>query len=241
MKPTFFVSDAHLGFADRKTENEREKRLIAFFQFVQKKGDSLYIVGDLFDFWFEYQSVIPRRYFDILLSLKNLVNGGIKVGYITGNHDFWMDSFFENQLHIPVYRTPIEIKIHEKRLYIAHGDGLAKKDVAYRMLKKFLQHPLNILLYRIVHPDIGFALAGFFSRLSRNHREIKNRDAEYIAFAKSRFTEGYDAVVLAHTHRPQEFQYKNQIYINTGDWIEHFTYGKFERGRLSLEYWEKEK
>jgi len=239
MSRIFFISDAHLGL--KKNKEQQEKYLLNFFEYVESKADSLYILGDLFDFWFEYRSVIPRRYWPVLCALKKLVDHGVKLTYVTGNHDFWMGNFFQDELGVQVYDEPLKIQIDEKRFYIAHGDGLTKKDVGYRILKKVLRHPMNIRLYRLLHPDVGFAIASFFSRLSRNCREVKNRDVEYIQFAKNRFSEGFDFVILAHTHRPQEFRENDQTYINTGDWMHYFTYGKFEKGRLKLKYWLKEK
>lgn len=240
MSSIFFLSDAHLGSEEKSTGRRREELLLDFLNYVETKGERLYIVGDLFDFWFEYRSVIPRRYFDTLYTLKKLVNRGLEVGYVIGNHDYWMDSFFQDQLGIRVYRDTLEIMIDGKHLFVAHGDGLAKNDVGYRILKRVLRYPLNIRLFRFLHPAIGFALAGFFSKLSRNCREVKNRDAEYIQYAEELFAEGFDCVVLGHTHRPQEYRKDGRVYINTGDWMNHFTYGKLEKGRLSLEYWTKE-
>ena len=237
MKKVFFISDAHLGLTKSKTEKKREKHLLNFLEYTEEKATDLFIVGDLFDFWFEYYSVIPRRYFSVLVALKQLTDNGVKVGYLTGNHDFWVDSFFEEELNIRVYRNPLDITIDGKRFFISHGDGLVKKDVGYRILKRILRYPLNVKLYRLLHPDIGFALANFFSNLSRNYRKPKDRDLEYIQYARERFAEGFDAVVLAHTHRAQELHEGNKTYINIGDWISSFTYGKFEKGRLSLEKW----
>lgn len=239
MSRIFFISDAHLDTQGNNEETEKEQLLLDFFQYVEKNGEGLFIVGDLFDFWFEYRTVVPRRYFRIIFALKKLVDGGVKVEYITGNHDFGMDNFFETDLGIPIHQESLDITIDGKRLYVAHGDGLAKKDIGYRLLKKVLRNPLNIKLYRLLHPDIGFNLAQFFSNLSRNHREIKNRDAEYQQYAKARFAQGFDAVILAHTHQPQEFNEEDHIYINTGDWITHFTYGKLEDGKMTLGYWRK--
>lgn len=236
MEKIYFVSDAHLGSGE-KSDDQTKQKLLDFFNTVNKHGDRLYIVGDLFDFWFEYRSVIPRQYFDILIALRELVTKGIKVGFITGNHDFWVDNFFIKDMGISVHKVPLEVTINGYRLLIAHGDGLAKKDRGYRLLKKVLRHPLNIRLYRLLHPDIAFALAGFFSKTSRNYKELKNVDEEYIEYAKSRFQEGFDFVILGHTHRPQVYHNGEKTYINTGDWLNHFTYAKLEKGRLSLEHW----
>ncbi len=239
VRKIFFISDAHLGLTRDKTEKEREKHLLSFLKYVEKTATDLFIVGDLFDFWFEYHYVIPRKYFSVLVALKQLTENGVKVGYLTGNHDFWVDSFFEEELNIQVYRNPLDITINGKRLFISHGDGLVKKDTGYRILKKILRYPLNVKLYRLLHPDLGFGLANFFSNLSRNYRKPKDRDSEYIQYARERFAEGFDGVILAHTHRAQELHEDNKTYINIGDWISSFTYGKFEKGRLSLEKWVK--
>ncbi|MBN2030247.1 UDP-2,3-diacylglucosamine diphosphatase [bacterium] len=237
MKPTYFISDAHLGGKNHSAEEQQEKLLLDFLGYVGQQGETLFILGDLFDFWFEYRSVIPRRYFKVLFALKALIDQEVEIHYITGNHDFWMDTFFPEDLHIQIHDKPLDIQIEGKRFHIAHGDGLAKRDVKYRMFKKILRHPFHIRLYRILHPDLGFAFADFCSRLSRNHRKIEDRDAEYINYAKIRFQEGFDGVILGHTHSPQEYRESNKTYINTGDWMSHFTYGKLEKGRLSLEHW----
>ncbi|MCJ7812116.1 UDP-2,3-diacylglucosamine diphosphatase [bacterium] len=237
MKPIYFISDAHLTGSNNTVEEQCEKHLLDFLKSMAEKGKSLFIIGDLFDFWFEYRSVIPRRYFKVLFALNELIRKGVEVHYITGNHDFWVDNFFKEELQIQIHDRPLDIQIEGKRFYIAHGDGLAKKDVKYRMLKKVLRFPFHIRLYRFLHPDLGFALADFFSRLSRNHQKIKNIDEEYLDYARARFREGFDGVILGHTHSPQEYRESDKTYINTGDWMNHFTYGKLERGRLMLEYW----
>jgi UDP-2,3-diacylglucosamine hydrolase len=239
MRTIFFISDAHLGSGEN-SDKQTEKELLDFFHYVKRQADELYIVGDLFDFWFEYRSVVPRHYFNILSALKSLVANGINIGFITGNHDFWVDDFFRKDLGICIYKNPLKLEIDGHMLYLAHGDGLAKKDTGYRLLKRVLRHPLNIRLYRLLHPDIAFRLAHFFSRTSRNYKELKDVDEEYIQYARSLFHEGFDFVILAHTHRPQIYREGKQTYINTGDWLNHFTYAKLEKGHLSLEYWKKD-
>jgi UDP-2,3-diacylglucosamine hydrolase len=237
MGTIFFVSDIHLGFDKKSKESTREKLFLDFLRYVEKKATSLIIVGDLFDFWFEYVSVIPRQYFNILSALKKVIDIGIEVRYIAGNHDFWMSNFFQDDLGIQVYHKNIDIEIDKKRFHISHGDGLAKHDRGYRILKNFLRLPLLIHLYRILHPDIGFALANLFSRWSRNHTANKNKDDEYIQYAILRFSEGFDFVILGHTHSALEYKKNDHVYINTGDWIESFTYCEYKNGKLSLKQW----
>jgi UDP-2,3-diacylglucosamine hydrolase len=238
IKAVYFISDVHLGFADKAVEWERESRLVRFLERVAQNGSALFIVGDLFDFWYEYSAVIPRRYFSILRQLRNLSDRGVRVVYLAGNHDFGIGSFIRDDLKAEISLDPLDETLNGKRFYIDHGDGIAKSDVGYRLLKKILRHPWNQALFRAIHPDFGFAAARFFSRLSRNHRESRDQDDEYIGYARERFKEGFDCVVMAHTHRAQFFQDAGRTYINTGDWMEGFTYGKFEAGKLSLEKWD---
>ncbi len=240
MKAIFFISDAHLGFDNKDVEANRVSLLLRFLEYVEKNGRMLVIIGDLFDFWFEYKSVIPRKYFNILFELKRMRDQNIKIHYVTGNHDFWMNNFWEEQVGVVVHKNPFEFESNSKKFYIAHGDGLAKKDIGYRILKRILRHPFNVRLFRLVHPDLGFAAARFFSRLSRNHRVFQDEDREYIAFSKARFEEGFDCVLMGHTHRPCVCHEKDQIYVNTGDWIDHFSYAEFNGERLMLKYWKKD-
>lgn len=234
MKPVFFISDAHLGSRMNKKPDPRETRLLKWFETFGAKADEIFIVGDLFDFWFEYRSVIPERYFSVLCALKTLRERNIPIHFISGNHDFGIGRFFSENLGIHVHHDPLDIKLQGKRYYISHGDGLARKDRGYRILKRILRSPVNIALYRLFHPDLGIGMADFFSRLSRDHREIKDSNEEYRAFARNRFREGFDGVVMAHTHMPDELHENSCSYINTGDWMKHFTYGKLEGGRLTL-------
>jgi len=237
MEQYFFISDAHLGHSDPGTERNKEKLFKDFLIHVRKNAAGLFIVGDLFDFWFEYKHAIPSRYFTVLSELKKCTDSGVEIKYITGNHDFWMFDFFPKHLGIKVYKDFLELSILSKRFYITHGDGIAKKDYGYRVLKKIIQNKINISLFRLVHPDISFEVAGFFSRLSRNHREIKNQDMEYVEFAKQKFTEGFDCVVIGHTHRALEYHHKNKTYVNTGEWYEKFTFARFSGDKLTLENW----
>jgi UDP-2,3-diacylglucosamine hydrolase len=237
MRPIYFISDAHLSFDHRYGDAVREKYLLNFLDQVESNGDGLFILGDLFDFWFEYRYVIPSRYFAVLAALKRCSDRGMIMGYVTGNHDFWIGDFFRNELNIPVYADHIDITLQGKHLYISHGDGLSPRDKGYRILKRILRHPMNIRLYQLLHPDLGFRLAGFFSRLSRDHRLVKDRDEEYIGYAQDLFRRGFDGVVMGHTHRPMELRESGNVYINLGEWMSGFTYGTLKNGNLSLEYW----
>lgn len=240
----YFVSDAHFGFYSVEEERSREEAFLQFLEFAGNTGKSLILLGDLFDFWYEYRSVIPRRYLRILFGLERLKRQGLDIHFLVGNHDFWMENFFQKELGISVHKAPWETSFQDKRFFIFHGDGIAKKDRGYRILKKVLRNPISIFLYRLLHPDLAFAMASFFSRFSRNHSVISENQMEilekdYLEYAENKFEHGYDCVVLGHTHRPLEIHKGQCTYLNTGDWMVHLTYGKFSKGHLSLEYWAK--
>lgn len=236
MKAYFFISDVHLG-AHAANTDIREKELMALLDCVEQEGDGLFIVGDLFDFWFEYQYVIPKHHFDLLCRLKQLIERGIEIHYLVGNHDFWLGSFFKETLGIQLHLDTYATTLNGKQVYLTHGDGIAKNDRGYRILKRILRNPFNIKLFNLLHPDIGFKLAGQSSHISRTYRDVPDHDSDYIEFAKQRFKEGHDVVVIGHTHRPIRIEENGSVYINTGDWITHFTYGKMTGNQITLEHW----
>ncbi len=224
-KSVYFLSDAHLG----GEEQSKEK--------IKEEAEYLYLVGDLFEFWFEYKNAIPRDHFRILTKLKELVDHGVKINYLVGNHDFWLGDFLPKHLNIPIFKDHLEVVHQGKRIFLSHGDGLAKKDWGYRILKKILRNRVNIFLYRQIPPDISYPLAKFVSRRSRNWVQMRDNDflQEYENFAKSKIEQGYDAVILAHTHTPVFQNLGKGVYLNLGDWFLHFTYGKLYDGKFSLE------
>ena len=237
MKPLYFISDIHLGSGEAGEQKRRERRFIDFLEHVGQTGEALIIAGDLFDFWFEYRSVMPRRHLETLLALRRLVQSGVAVTLLAGNHDFWAGDFFSRDMGIPVYMDGYTFEREGRRYYVGHGDGLAKADKGYRVLKRVLRNPLNNRLFGLLHPDLGFALADACSRLSRRHRPFDVDDSDYDDFARQKLHEGYNGVVLGHTHRPRRWEEDEGTYVNLGDWIDHDTYGRLEGGRLTLERW----
>ena len=243
MKKAYFFSDVHIGSHDRENEILKERYLRSFFNFLFEEEDfSLYIVGDLFDFWFEYKHAIPIHYQHILSKLMLLRERDVPITFITGNHDFWMRDFFEKQMGIATYHGVHEEKILGKSFHFFHGDGIVEKDVAYRTLKKILQNPLVIRLYQWIHPDIGIPIARYASQLSRNHyvlepEEAAAEDAEYLAYARRQFEAGANVVIMGHTHRPVFHREGQNIYINLGDWLTHFTYAEFDGENFALKTW----
>jgi len=244
-KTIYFISDAHLGAEDKEREKLKEEKLLAFLDKIKEDGESLYILGDMFEFWFEYKNVIPKDHFKILSQLKNVVDSGITLSYVVGNHDFWLGDFLTEQIGIRIFKEPIEVNHQGKRIFMAHGDGLAKKDWGYRILKKILRNRVNITLYRQLPPDLSYPLAKFGAGKSRAQMERKETSylEDYKNFAYEKIRQGFDAVILAHTHVPtlenvepdSANSLSGGVYLNIGDWFKHFTYGKLMEGKFYLE------
>lgn len=241
MKPkrAFFLSDAHLGHHGKAIEEGKKQHLRAFLHHLEA-NDTLFLLGDLFDFWYEYRSAIPRHHSDAICMLRHRIENGVHIRFVPGNHDFGVGRFFFEELGIPVLRRSSNIEWEGKRLFVAHGDGLVRRDRGIRFLRVLMRNPVSMGLFRCIHPDIGFAMARFLSKLSRDYKPTTNRDAEYRAFAEGLFAGGIDFVVLGHTHRPDEWRSGSNAYVNTGDWMESFTYAKLENHDLRLHYWVKE-
>jgi UDP-2,3-diacylglucosamine hydrolase len=235
-------SDAHLGMGSCAEESEKVRKLHSFLDAAEKSCDMLFIMGDLFDFWFEYRHVIPKGQFSILARLHQMVRGGLPIIYLGGNHDFWIGDFLEREIGIEVHQEPIERILQGRRAYLAHGDGLARGDRGYKVMKRILRHPLPVRLFRLVHPDLGIALAHATSHTS--HQYTKEREtlveSQLEEVAERKFAEGYDLVVFAHLHRPLHRAQPAHDFVILGDWVTHFTYAVIEGGTVRLERWEEE-
>jgi len=242
MKSIFFISDVHLGLHDRGREKEKEERLLSFLSHVEEHGEQLFIVGDLFDYWFEYKYVIPRGYHHTISKLARLVEKGIAVHYVAGNHDFWLKDFFPNDLGIPVYKNPFAMMLRGKKFYFHHGDGLALKDTGYRILKKILRNKFSIFLFSIVHPGITAPIAKGTSRSSREYTANKDYGETdgMLQFATEKIKEGCDVVIMGHRHVPSSQKIGRGTYINLGDWISYSTYAEFDGNTVELKTWKKE-
>ncbi len=226
MAKLFCISDAHLGAQNPESEQIKKEMLTSFLDHVMHEDGELIINGDLFDFWFEYRYAVPRLHFQVLARLSNLVSTRKKIHYIAGNHDFWLDSFLQDQVGLTLHRDDFKLDFDGKKYYICHGDGLLKKDYFYRGLKKILRNPVNIFLYRLIHPDFGIPLALHFSHQSRtaSKKQTSYSDTDYREFAFSKIEQGYDFVLLGHTHWPAKEKYLNGWYLNSGHWMAPFTF-----------------
>ncbi|MCS7053899.1 MAG: UDP-2,3-diacylglucosamine diphosphatase [Ignavibacterium sp.] len=228
-KTYFFISDVHLGLQNKQIEAAKERKLVEFLNYSKSNCDELFIVGDLFDYWFEYRYVYQKGFFRTLTALQDLVESGCKVHFFIGNHDFFHFDFFEKELGLIVYDSPKDFLLNDKKFFIGHGDGLVANDVGYNILKKILRNKFIQWLYSLIHPDLGVWIASKTSKKSREYTAKKNYHEfdGLIDAAKAFIDEGYDFVVFGHLHQKQFYQYKNGFYINLGSWIDNPCYGKF--------------
>ncbi len=239
MKKIFFFSDVHLGLHDKQREKEKERRLLAFLSHVEEHGEQLFIVGDLFDYWFEYKHVVQRGYHHVISKLATLVEKGITIHYMAGNHDFWIGDFFSNDLGITVHKDPFAITLRNKKFFFHHGDGLALRDTGYRILKKILRSKINIFLYSLIHPDWTAPIAHGSSHTSREYtgnKEYGETDG-MIIFATDKIKNGFDIVIMGHRHTPMELKIDSGVYLNLGDWITYNTYAEFDGNEIVLKEW----
>jgi UDP-2,3-diacylglucosamine hydrolase len=237
---SYFFSDVHLGLNDPSTERQKEDRLLGFLKNILPRTKHLFIVGDLFDFWFEYKTVIPKGFHRTLAALQEFTDHGIDVHYVAGNHDFWMGKFFEAELGMVLHFDPFEIEVDGKNIFFHHGDGLARNDLGYKMIKPVLRSRFNITLFRWLHPDLGIRLARGSSRTSREYTSQKHYGEEegMIAFARDRIGKGAHIVIMGHRHKPNVVQLDGGCYVNLGDWITYNTYAELSDGTLQLKTWD---
>ncbi len=237
MAAYYFFSDAHLGAPHIPHEAERKEKILAFLDHVKASARGLFIVGDLFDHWFEYRHAIPKRHIAILAKLYELGQSGLPIDYLAGNHE-WLGDYFPKELGVRVHHEALSRELCGYKCFITHGDGAAKPDAGYRMLKRIIKHPMNIFLYRLLSPDFGIPLASYMSQTSHNLQEhVEKWAEEYRDFAASKLAEGYDVVLMGHTHRPKLEKLEGKIFINLGDWMTHFTYCQIDEAGAQLKHW----
>ena len=234
-KKIYFASDQHLGAPTPKASLPREKKFVAWLDTIKEDAGTIFLLGDLFDFWFEYKTVVPKGFVRVLGKLAELKDAGIDIYFFVGNHDLWMRDYFQKELNIPIFHKPQEFEINGKIFLIGHGDGLGPSDHGYKRMKKVFTFPFFKWLFRWLHPDIGVRLGHYFS--VKNKLISGDEDARFLGeenewlalYCRRKLTEKhYDFFVFGHRHLPLEIELNNSsTYINLGDWIQYFTYGEF--------------
>ncbi|MFP4164753.1 MAG: UDP-2,3-diacylglucosamine diphosphatase [Chitinispirillaceae bacterium] len=233
----YFISDAHFGIHMPGYEN-RELLFRSLVDRMLSNATDLFIVGDLFDFWIEYRFAIRPDYFPVLYDLARLVQAGVRVHYLAGNHDFALGSFLEKRVGVTVHCDEVNLQIQGKSVHLFHGDGILKKDVGYRILKKLLRNRTCQKLYKIIHPNQGIAFGIFCSGSSRKYTSRRLRPSmveEYRMAARHVLeTQGNDLVVYGHTHHGELINFGEKAYLNTGAWLVHQNYATLFKGKVSL-------
>ena len=212
-----------------------KKKFVAWLDAIKEDAGTVFLLGDLFDFWFEYKTVVPKGFVRVLGKLAELKDAGIDIYFFVGNHDLWMRDYFQKELNIPVFHEPQEFDINGKLFLIGHGDGLGPGDYGYKRMKKIFTFPFFKWLFRWLHPDIGVKLGHYFS--VKNKLISGDEDAQFLGeenewlalYCRKKLTEKhYDFFIFGHRHLPLEIELNSSsTYINLGDWIQYFTYGEF--------------
>jgi UDP-2,3-diacylglucosamine hydrolase len=241
MAIAYFISDVHLGLGSHGEELEKQRRLLGFLDNASRDATHLFILGDLFDAWIEYRTVIPKGFHRVLAKLHDIAERGIDVHFLVGNHDFWVRDYFDAEMGIKTHREAFEVELDGKRIYMHHGDGLDPRDRGYAVLKKILRNRASIWLFSWLHPDIGVALARSSSKRSRGYTTTKDYGGGdgMRQEAARRIARGCDLVVMGHRHVPRAEELGGGTYANLGDWIGHNTYGRLANGTFSLLTWEQ--
>ncbi len=262
-KKIYFLSDFHLGAPDHASSLEREKTIVQFLEEIKKEAAEIFLVGDMFDFWYEYRRVVPKGYVRLLGKLAELSDAGIQLHFFVGNHDMWMRDYFQLELNIPVYFEPREFERNGKKFLIGHGDGLGPGDQGYKRLKKVFRSPVSKWLFGIFPPRFGMGLANYLSRRSRaqtgaTEEVFLGEDKEWlILFCKDMlkqkkidfFVFGHRHLAIDHRLTPLSTPWRGAglpsvasakeggevRYINLGDWIRYFTYAVFDGEQLTLQ------
>ena len=241
-KKIYFASDQHLGAPTPEASFPREQKFVAWLNEVKEDAAAIFLLGDLFDFWFEYKTVVPKGFVRVLGKLAEIKDSGIPIYFFVGNHDLWMKDYFEKELNIPVYHNPQEFTFNDTSFFIGHGDGLGPGDKGYKRMKKVFTFPLFQWMFKWFHPDLGMKLGQYMS--VKNKMISGDEDAKFLGeenewlvqYCKRKLeTKHCDYFVFGHRHLPLDIDLNNQSkYINLGDWISHFTYGVFDGKALTL-------
>ncbi|PID30247.1 MAG: hypothetical protein CR982_01430 [Candidatus Cloacimonadota bacterium] len=237
----FIVSDSHFSLFSSKFEIKKQDIFLSFLDKFEKEMNTLILLGDFFDFWYEWYHVIPKYNFHILYRLRRLKDNGVKVIFIPGNHDFNPGCYLQNSIGFEYVGDSYTIESNGIKIFLTHGDGAATNDKGYRFLKKILRSKITNFMFRTFIPaDLGIEIAKYVSKNSRKYRgNITGKiNTGYIDFAKRRFKEGCDCVILGHIHKPMDLKIGDNRFINSGDWITYFSYITIENGTIKLDYFD---
>ncbi len=237
----YFASDFHLGNTNLKESHLREKKIVAWLDSIKTDAKSIYLVGDIFDFWFEYSKVVPKGFTRLFGKLAELCDEGIDINLVVGNHDMWTKEYFNQEIGLKTYSDRIIIEESNKKILVCHGDGLGNKNFRYKFLKQIFRSSICRWLFSRIHPNLGISLAHLWSKASRNKNsgeQTINHDHLLNYCTELQKNQQIDFYVFGHMHSPIEIDVdKNSKYFNTGDWITNFSYLIFHEGKMDIKKW----
>jgi len=245
-KKIYFASDFHLGAPNPQKSKERELRVIQWLDIISKDASDIFLVGDVFDFWFEYKHAIPKGFSRLQGKIASLADSGINVHYFIGNHDMWVFNYFEEELGVKMYRDNTDFEFGGKKFLVGHGDGYGPGDYGYKFIKKVFANPISQWLFGWIHPNLGIGLANFWSGRSRSansgsDEKFLGKENEWLAIYCKEILENkhYDYFIFGHRHLPLDLKVgENSRYLNLGEWINYNTYGVFDGKNLELKKFE---
>jgi UDP-2,3-diacylglucosamine hydrolase len=237
-KKIYFASDFHLGSFDISDSHKREKMVISWLSSIEKDAKAIYLLGDIFDFWFEYKKVVPKGFVRLLGKLADLIDKGIDIHYVVGNHDMWMNDYLEQEIGLKLHFQEFIINEDHKLIFLGHGDGLGKGDYTYKLLKVIFSSNICKWMFSRLHPNFGISLGQAWSNKSKKRQEkLVNEDKEILAgYCKEQQKNNpVDYYVFGHRHIPIDVKIDERCrYINLGDWIHHNTYAVYSDQKLEL-------
>jgi UDP-2,3-diacylglucosamine hydrolase len=243
-KYLYFASDLHLGAPNAAKSAAREKAFIAWLDHIRPTAKAIFLLGDVFDFWYEYKTVVPKGYTRLLGKLAELTDAGIELHYFKGNHDMWVFDYFEKELGMRIHSNEYTFEHAGKKFYLHHGDGLGPGDYKYKFLKQFFRSALCQWLFARLHPNFGIQLASLLSRRSRANGGDKdalyngpNEEWLYAYVQQMEKKQHHDYYLFGHRHLPLFLPYEQALYVNTGDWIKYQTFARYDNQQLELLQW----
>ena len=241
MSKIYFASDLHLGVPNKEKSLVREKLFVQWLDEIKTDAEAIFLVGDIFDFWFEYKKAVPKGYVRLLGKLAEISDSGIPIHIFTGNHDMWLFDYLEDEINAHIYREPIEVSLKGKSFFIGHGDGLGPGDNGYKLIKKIFKNKLCQWLFERIHPNLGISIAQYWSKKSRIANGEKDEkyygEKEWLTqFCNEKIkTNDINFFIFGHRHLPLEVDLGNNItYINLGEWVNYKSYAVFDGKNLEL-------
>ncbi len=236
--PVYFLSDCHLPLIVKPGQESWTPTVVNFLRKKASRAKTLFLVGDIFDFWFEWRHSIPGAAFPVLVELNKFAQQGVEIIYMAGNHDGHIGKFLEDKVGLTTTRKPIDAEIDGSKFHILHGDGIAQDDRGYRILRSLVRWKPTEAIYKLIHPDFGIWFANKVSKYSRvtggNRKAVGLK--QYHEYAERKLNEGFNYVIMGHVHECAVFDHKNGGYYAIGDWIGKHGYGVFENGEMTLEF-----